>query len=43
MLTLYLHISLSYRDLQDQLLAAIVRRQGIENRWKLLSIEFHCN
>ncbi|CAL3966831.1 unnamed protein product [Diplocarpon coronariae] len=33
---------LTYRDLEDQFLAAIVSLKGVENRRKLVGIEFYC-
>jgi hypothetical protein len=32
----------TYRDLKDELLSTIVRLEGVENRGKLVGIEFHC-
>ena len=33
----------SYRDLENQLLAAIVGRQGVENGRELFRVELDCN
>jgi hypothetical protein len=31
------------RDFEDELLATIVRLEGVQNGWKLVSIEFNVN
>ena len=33
----------TYRNLENQLLAAIVGCQGVENWWKLFTFELDCN
>lgn len=33
---------LTYRDLKDELLTTIVGLEGVENRRKLVGIEFYC-
>tara|TARA_R110002060_G_scaffold44412_2_gene55805 strand:+ start:893 stop:1018 length:126 start_codon:yes stop_codon:yes gene_type:complete len=33
---------LTYRDLEDELLATIVGLKSVENRRKLVGIEFYC-
>jgi hypothetical protein len=33
---------ITYRDLQDELVAVVVGRQGVQNRGKRVGIEFHC-
>jgi hypothetical protein len=34
------HDVLTYRDLQDELLASVIRLEGIENGRKLVAVEF---
>lgn len=36
-------LQLTYGDLKDELLAAILGLEGVENSWELLGIELNCN
>ena len=35
-------LQLTYGDLKDELLAAILGLEGVENSWELLGIELNC-
>ena len=36
-------LGISYSNLQNEFLAIVVGRQGVENGWELFRVEFDCN